>query len=72
MSFTLFNALQIFKLTKLTIQPTSVEAEWTFSTCGLFAMTPYHNRCIVLHTECIAKAVNVKNAWFASYIKHWF
>ena len=46
MSFTLFNALQIFKLTiKLTLQPISVEAERTFSACGLFAMTPQSMRC---------------------------
>jgi len=36
MSFTLFNALQIFKRTKkLTIQPDYVEADRTFSACGL-------------------------------------
>jgi len=41
MSFTLINALQIFKLTmKLTIQPASVEAERAFSACGFFATTP--------------------------------
>jgi len=41
MSYTLFNALQIFKPTmKLTIQPGSVEAERTFTACGLTATNP--------------------------------
>jgi len=43
MSFTLFNALQIFKLTmKLTIQPASVDAERVFSGCGLIVTNPGH------------------------------
>ena len=46
MSFTLCNALQIFKLTvKLTIQPASVEAERAFSARGPFATTPQSMRC---------------------------
>jgi len=71
MSFTLFNALQIFKLTvKLMIQPASVAAEMAFSVCGLFATNPslvtrLHNRCVVLHKKRFAKAVNVENAWFS-------
>jgi len=36
-SLTLFNALQIFKLT---IQPASAEAAIAFSACGLFATNP--------------------------------
>ena len=41
MSFTLFNALQIFKFSMmLTNQPSFVEAERSFSACGLFATTP--------------------------------
>ena len=42
MSFTRFNALQIFKLT---IQPASVEVERAFSAYGLFATTPQSMRC---------------------------
>jgi len=46
MSFTLFNALQILKLTKkFTIQPASVKAERVFGACGLFATTPQSMRC---------------------------
>jgi len=69
MSFTLFNALQIIKLTMmLTTQPGSEEAERSFSACGLFAT----NRCVVLHKQCVAKAVNVKNARFSSCMQRWF
>ena len=53
MSFTLFNALEIFKLTvKFTIQSTSVETERQFSTCGLFATTPQSMRCASHKMRC--------------------
>jgi len=55
MSFPLFNALQTYKLT---IEPASMEAKRAFSACGLFSTL--HNRCVVLHTKCVAKAANVK------------
>jgi len=30
------------------------------------SFTWLHNRCVMLHTKCVAKAVNIKNAWFSS------
>ena len=66
MSRTLFNALQIFKLTmKLTVQPASVEVEIAFNACGLFDMT--HNQCIVFQTKCVANSVNVIMLIFVIY-----
>jgi len=70
MRFTLFNTLQIFKLTmKLTIQSASVEAERTFNAWRLFVTKLWsrsHDSTIdVLHKKCVAKAVNVKNACFS-------
>ena len=53
MSFTLFNALQIFKLTmKLTTQPASVEVERAFSACGFFATTPQSMLCASYEMRC--------------------
>jgi len=81
MRFTLFNALQIFKLTvKLTIQPASVEAERTFGACGLFTTTPQSMRCASHEMRCQSTmvwfivsyhSVDVKNAWFSSYMQRW-
>jgi len=69
--FTLFNALQIFKLTmKLTIQPASVETERAFGAGGLFAMTPQSTHCASYEMCC--QSSKVKNAWFLSYVQHWF
>jgi len=48
MSFTLCNALQIFKLTYEAHY--SVDVERAFSACELFATT--HNRCVVFETIC--------------------
>ena len=70
MSFTLFNALKIFKLTrKLTIQPASVEAERVYSVHvnsllqTHVSFTLHHNRSVVLHKQRVSETANVKNAW---------
>jgi len=55
---------------KLTIQPAYVAAERTFSAWG--SLLRLHNRGVVLHKKCVAKAVNAKNAWFSSCVQRWF
>ena len=65
MSFILFNGQEICILTmKLNNQPDSVEAERAFSACGPLVTTPQSMHCASY--ECVAKAVNVKNACFSA------
>ena len=72
MRFTLFNALQIFKLTmKLNISSPFL-CEQKGHSVHVHSLLRLRNRCAVLHTKCVAKALNVENAWFPSYMQSWF